>query len=73
MMANNLFRQPKKASEYCVVCSHNSKKNPQYSYFRFPKDEARCNEWKLTLEIVKLDSLTAEQCYKRFRVCSAHF
>ncbi|KAG5867255.1 hypothetical protein JTB14_007238 [Gonioctena quinquepunctata] len=41
MMANNLFRQPKKASEYCVVCSHNSKKNPQYSYFRFPKDEAR--------------------------------
>ncbi|KAG5890355.1 hypothetical protein JTB14_015758 [Gonioctena quinquepunctata] len=73
MMANNLFRQPKKALEYCVVCSHNSKKNPQYSYFRFPKNEARCNEWKLTLEIVKLDSLTAEQCYKRFRVCSAHF
>ncbi|KAG5864822.1 hypothetical protein JTB14_034049 [Gonioctena quinquepunctata] len=45
----------------------------KYSYFRFPKDEARCNEWKLTLEIVKLDSITAEQCYKRFRVCSAHF
>ncbi|KAG5879487.1 hypothetical protein JTB14_025977 [Gonioctena quinquepunctata] len=73
MMANNLFRQPKKAPEYCVVCSHNSKKNPQYSYFRFPKDEARCNEWILTLEIVKLDSLTAEQCYERFRVCSIHF
>ncbi|KAG5873079.1 hypothetical protein JTB14_010495 [Gonioctena quinquepunctata] len=33
----------------------------------------RCNEWKLTLEIVKLDSFTAGQCYKRFRVCSAHF
>ncbi|KAG5897425.1 hypothetical protein JTB14_032115 [Gonioctena quinquepunctata] len=67
----NVFRKPKKASEYCAACPNNSKKNPIHSYFRFPKEENRCNEWKL--RVMRVHSYTAEQCYKRFRVCSAHF
>nr|XP_023014386.1 uncharacterized protein LOC111504124 [Leptinotarsa decemlineata] len=63
----------KKQCKYCVVCSSNSRENPQLSFFRIPKDDARCASWKAILKVDKLKEFTSEECYFCFRVCCKHF
>ncbi|XP_044762627.1 uncharacterized protein LOC123319767 isoform X2 [Coccinella septempunctata] len=58
---------------YCIHCKSNSRTNPNYSFFRFPKDPKRCAIWKTLIKEDKIKDFTPEQCYNRFRLCCKHF
>ncbi|XP_074030449.1 uncharacterized protein isoform X5 [Leptinotarsa decemlineata] len=60
---------------FCSVDSCDSLRE-NISFFRFPKDATRCQQWKKAFGFVgdhKYANLTPEQAYIRIRVCRKHF
>ncbi|KAG5899384.1 hypothetical protein JTB14_036872 [Gonioctena quinquepunctata] len=57
----------------CIACNNNSEEHQGFSYFRFPKDEKRCDAWRKNINIPLLDYQSPEECHRKYRVCSAHF
>ncbi|XP_074035092.1 52 kDa repressor of the inhibitor of the protein kinase-like [Leptinotarsa decemlineata] len=60
---------------FCSVDSCDSLRE-NISFFRFPKDATRCQQWKKAFGFVgdhKYANLTPEQAYIRIRVCRKRF
>ncbi len=59
-------------SHYCsaINCYNTRERNPGLSFFRFPKDQKRCDLW---IQYSRREKSSAEYCYKNLTLCANHF
>ncbi|KAL1500801.1 hypothetical protein ABEB36_006243 [Hypothenemus hampei] len=51
-------------------CKNNTAINRNISFFRFPSNPQRANQWA---EVCGINNVTPEKLYKNYRVCAKHF
>ena len=53
-----------------INCNNSKKKNPQLSFFTFPKERERCKKWIIN---TRRKNVTEDYAHKNLTLCSEHF
>ncbi len=63
------------ASKTCsaINCSNSKWSRPDLTFFKFPKQEARCKVWVQNVRREDLLSKSMDYCQRNLRLCSKHF
>ena len=54
-------------------CSNSTKKNPELSFFYFPKKPANCKKWIINTRRLDLQNVSPTYANKNLRLCANHF
>ncbi len=70
-------RQRLKKSHWCAAinCTNSREANPELGFFRFPKEQSKCDVW---IQLCRRDDLKGERgkgdyCYTNLTLCQQHF